>query len=567
MENKGIIKNLQLYKVQDLFGDKEEDRYYTIKDNGAYRFCFECEEKREETQKFTFFADFLFQTYNDIKVLYIEVASSNYEFDIDSKTNCLEIIKHTIRKQIEDFDNRDCLFDKQSLYYATQVYPLIHETENLFREYVNDVFVKTFGPNWWDGYVARGIREKCKEKIKDTRSNVTAYIDINPNLLSLEFMQLKELAETKLYKWTPKFDKRIEDRLNNQSEADLLNLLHEQTSVKFDLWELYFGKFLPPDFLTMYSRLEKKRNHIAHNKLLDWESYIKTIEICNYIKQSLATAYSKYLCSKPSEEEEQKIEEFNMFVAYQERECEKEVATSETGVKVCSVEEILAIFNEALYNLYDAISDYFSDRNDLDFSNFFEISNADSESQVFSIYYRIDGRKIEIKANVEIVETAGTTSVINITVLDEETTMVTKITFVNGEYEYSFDQGCYLPLVSDELNVEEVKASIDSINSFIENQFINLKEEAALQEHLAVMGKAESIIESDIYCCECDEPYICINSDIAPIGTCLNCGAKNVVIYCYNCGEPVEAVSKEDYSDEDKNEFCNYCKSKMYDDD
>lgn len=565
LETLGVIKNLRTYRNPDVFHGVESTNYTLVK-NGAQSFCFDCEERRDVLVSFTFYVNILVQTHASTKVLYVEISSPDYKFDIGAKTNCLEIIKHRIRNEISDFKTRYCLFDKQSQFYATSLYPLIHETENLFREYINDVFIKVFGPDWWNSYVVRTIKEKCEDRIKDTRDNTSSYKDIQPYLLSLEFMQLKTLAETKLCKWVPKYDKRIEDRLNKHSNEDIVPLLLEQTIVEFDLWSSYFGQYLPNDFLLKYTLLEKRRNQIAHNKLLDIDGYTKTKELCEQICKTLKQAYDNFKLALPSNEEKQQILEIGELIRLQEKEYEKLIAESETGVSVHNSENIVSQFRDTLQKLYETIIEDLFDRNDINFSELIDISDGVDYQEIFSIAYKIDSRIITIHANVEVVDSQGAISTLNIKAEESAATLTTQITFCNGEYEYSFEQGCYLPISQDEINKGEFDMAIYSLESFIEKRFHNLRSVADSFAHLSAMGKAESVVE-DVECCECSEPYICIEEALAPAGVCLNCGARNKIIYCYFCGAPIESICASDYDEDCDEEVCEECKERFYDED
>ena len=114
----------------------------------------------------------------------------------------------------------------------------------------------------------------------------------------------------------------------------------------------------------------------------------------------------------------------------------------------------------------------------------------------------------------------------------------------------------------DDMSVEETKKNICD---FIEDKFPNLREEADIQNHLDAMGKSSSITEKDVFCWDCGEEYICINDEYAPFGTCLNCGARNHIIYCTYCQCPVEAVDIEEKDEEQH--YCPYCYDKLFRDD
>jgi hypothetical protein len=88
-------------------------------------------------------------------------------------------------------------------------------------------------------------------------------------------------------------------------------------------------------------------------------------------------------------------------------------------------------------------------------------------------------------------------------------------------------------------------------------QLENLREIADDYKLLEARCKDSSIVQLDALCCECQEEYICINNDYAPIGLCLSCGAENYICYCNHCEFPVE-VSDCDF-EKGTHQLCEGC--------
>lgn len=160
----------------------------------------------------------------------------------------------------------------------------------------------------------------------------------------------------------------------------------------------------------------------------------------------------------------------------------------------------------------------------------------------------------------------GETSELIIDATINEQTENFAIHFTNGEYSFNSYQSCYMPETLDSLDLDELEQAKIQICEFIEKHFKNLKEEADIRSHLAAMGDTSPIVESDVSCCDCDEEYICIDEEIAPIGTCLNCGASNTIIYCTHCNCPIEAIPQEHFDDE-QIYYCDYCSEKLFGED
>ncbi len=57
-------------------------------------------------------------------------------------------------------------------------------------------------------------------------------------------------------------------------------------------------------------------------------------------------------------------------------------------------------------------------------------------------------------------------------------------------------------------------------------------------------------IADSAYCYECGEKAICINEDILPLGTCMNCGYVNEMHKCEECGSWFNSDENGMYEDD-----------------
>ena len=84
------------------------------------------------------------------------------------------------------------------------------------------------------------------------------------------------------------------------------------------------------------------------------------------------------------------------------------------------------------------------------------------------------------------------------------------------------------------INLEAAKEAakqirLRNLSGIILIDFINME----LPSYLEQVNPKD--IGQDLICCECGTESICINEDILPIGTCLNCGYLNEVRECDRC--------------------------------
>lgn len=569
LEAAGIIKDIVEHECDSPFDYENQIVRYIVENLCTYTYTFYCNEIRSgEIHTFKFDVKFTLETHNLVELLYVDICSNNYSFTTKSESNCLEILKHQLRKHLKGWENRYCLLDKQSAYYATELYPKIYETENFFRYYVNDVFVKVFGYNWWNEAVANSIKKSREQRIVDTREYSGKYRDIQPYLMSLEWNDLMELANTKTVKWIPQFDVEIEKALNKLSNVDVAALLKQQCTPHLDIWSMCFDKHFSDDFSEKYHLLEKRRNQIAHNKLLAYESYKEILLLCEDVMKGLSDAHRKFCAEFISEEEQEAIEEYKMDLAEQEaleREALDSIAEGESGVKVYSRDEIGDLYKEVMANLYNDIVIGLNDRADIEINEYHDVETDGDKQLYLSLTYKIKNITINIFVSADIDDSPGQSSRLNISFELDDIQEECGIGFINGEYSFNYEQANYMPETQDELDESGIESVKEILFDFIELYFPNLSEEADLQNHLEAMGKDSSITEKDVYCCECGEEYICINAEYAPIGMCLNCGTMNHIIYCTYCSCPVEAVDVGEQDDEQH--YCNHCAEKLFGED
>ncbi|WP_310605288.1 hypothetical protein [Anaerosporobacter sp.] len=567
--SEGIIENLQTYECESPFAEGSDIITYQHENLETYVYSFSCKEIRKNVpMTINFTVKFTYETYNKAEILYVEICSDNYTFSTESDSNCLEVLKHKLRGEIKEWNNRYCLVDKQSAFYASNLYPRIYEIENLFRYYVNDVFTKIFGANWWNENIAANIKKNRKSRIEDTREYAGQYKDIQPYLMSLELNDLMEIAKTKTLKWTPTYDEKVEEVLNHYSNEDLVSLLRSQCQPQIDIWNMCFGKHLSVDFLDTYRLFEKRRNQIAHNKLLDSESFMNIFTLCEKVLIELTTAYTKFCGEFISEEEQEMIEEYKADLAEQEameQAAWDAIAESESGVKVHSREQIIDVFNEALYEIYSELIEIFGERQDIDFDDYIDLKNVDTNQQIFRVTYMIADKTINVFVTLDINDSEGHSSELTIICELDGAIAESVIGFTNGEYSFNYEQTNYMPETQDELDEFSAEKTKKVLCNFIEENLPNLREKADIQNHLDAMGKSSAITERDVFCCECGEEYICTDDDYAPVGTCLNCGAKNYIIYCTYCQCPIEAVDIDEKDEEQC--YCSACNNKLFGED
>ena len=538
--------------------DEDTDLYYDCSPIGD-EYYVDCSERQDEDiVVFPFVISYSIETYSKVQILIVEILSDSYDVKNLSKQSCLECLKHEIRKSVGHFSNKYCLYDKQSQHYSELLYPLVYRVENSFRFYINEVFLKTFGSDWLERAVEKSLIDNRKNRIENTQRLSGKNADLHPFLLSLEVNDLIKLAQTKLRKWNPVFDQRIEDVINKKSRADLTTLLYSQCDIKIDIWDRFFAPFLGEDFLDDFHLFEKYRNQIAHNKLIEFDVFYRINELCNKLIEEVSTAYVKYSSFTISEEEQELINDIKSDLEIQEineEESLRRIAEEESGVTVYNQHEIHDILLEICNDIKSTVEDLYWDRDDI---NIGEIVEKSSVQYKWEIIYSINSIILSIDFEFEIDNTPGAQSNIVVQIRINDDTETFHISFSNGEYEFDQFQSCYLPLTEDGFSEPEVCSVKNYVCDKINMAFPNLKELADSKSYLESVGKDTSIVYPDVFCENCGEEYLCCDERVAEKGICLNCGTKNYIAFCSRCGLPIEAYENE--KSFDTSSLCDKCK-------
>ena len=109
-----------------------------------------------------------------------------------------------------------------------------------------------------------------------------------------------------------------------------------------------------------------------------------------------------------------------------------------------------------------------------------------------------------------------------------------------------------MPVTADEMQWPD--DVVDEGASYIDDVLKNLRREVDGNRYYRVKNGEMSPC-AELPCEECGQGYICIDEKFAPIGTCLNCGAKNEIVKCDSCGEYFEGA--------DDDFLCENCQEKI----
>ncbi len=491
---------------------------------------------------------FVYGTYNDSMQLEVSIYSDTYTPNVDAAY--LEKLKLKIKKCLSvGWDKIIWLVDKDSECLSICLYPRIYKIENLMREVINEVMVKQYGTSWWETFAPESIKNKHSKRLKEYKTKVQSFRDVDDRLMAIDVDDLGVLVKFQRFKWNPVFNEKISALLNgvqNYSEGIIREELIKQRVVETDLWGEQFSKYLPNDFNERYAVFAKDRNHIMHNKLLDRAAFKSIKEVIEGIENDLLLAIQRIQREILSNEEKAEIEKQKAIERQMLEELDHECRENDANVSIRDNDEIEELFQDCITQLLTGIEENLRFRSDLEISIEYKI-NAYS-GDLFVVKSRVDETCLEFSYDMDIIDSEGADSRLKVYCAAGE--FETYIGYQNGEVEYDSDSGLYMPIVEDE--IDDVDPIIEEIVNFIDAKVQNYMDDAG----------PEDVLEY-LYCSECGTDSICINEDILPIGTCLNCGYVNEVHECDRCH--LWFNSDEEGTVIDDIAFCQNCLDKMED--
>ena len=537
----GLIKSLNIQPDAAAFGvggiiELDED-------GNVFQLNFN---SKEEQKSNIWSIYFVYGTYSNLKQLEIAIYSDTYIPEVDE--GYLEKLKLKIKKCISrDWDKIIWLVDKDSECLSIYLYPQIYKVENLMREVINEIMVKQYGMSWWETFVPESIKEKYSKRLKEYKLKVPSFRDVDDRLMAIDIDDLGVIIKLQRYKWNPVFSERISKQLNGvqkYSEGVIQDELYKQRVVETDLWDEQFSKYLPEDFNDRYALFAKDRNHIMHNKVIDRVAFRTMRELIEQLECDITKAIKKVQNEILSNEEKMEIEKQKEIERRMLEELDHECRENDANVSIRDSGEIEELFQDSIAQFLTGIEEKLRFRNDLDISIEYEVNAYNGK--LFVVQSRVDEKCLDFFFDMNIIDSEGADSTLKVYCTTED--FKTYIEYRNGAVEYDSDSGLYMPITEDE--IDDVDSIIDETVDFIDTEIQNYMENA----------NPEDIIEY-LYCCECGTDAICINENVLPVGTCMNCGFVNEVHECNRCNSWFN--SDEDGRIIDDVAFCQNCLDEM----
>lgn len=472
-----------------------------------------------------------YSSYEKNYELMVSIQSENYI--ISTENEYLERLKRIVKNFIKIKHKKIFwLYDSESEFLATDLYPKVFTVENLARKFITLVMNRKFGIHWWK-LVSLKIQEKHKSRFGGYKAIIDNFKDVDERLMSIDTGDLHDILSNKVMKWESSEENIMELTQPNLHSENLAKILQRQQVVYSDWWQTIFSPLLPESFLSEFKDFELNRNHIAHNKLIDKAAYKSILHSIDVVQKALDCGLEKMSLELKSKEV-LKEEEFELLQEVLMSERNLELKEIESGVIIRNSNQILALFNDELSRLYESIEESFRFSEYLNFSDYTELENCNSNSVVFEIQNKIDGYVISFEANTDINDSEGSQSFLYLEYKKDGSPSLEEIGRVSynyGEVEFNEFQGNYMPIQMDGISEHEMSRLGEKIVDIINSEFTDYKEIAESSKYSIIKdGGPDPIL--DLPCQECGEEWICVDETITDFGRCLNCGEINEVTEC-----------------------------------
>lgn len=369
--------------------------------------------------------------------------------------------------------------DSQSLELSKEVYSDIYMAENELRAFISRIMIEHFGIEWHDRPEFYKLKASIEENGVIIKRNVPNFNNIDINLYTVTLEKLMDTVKADIYsdvmQDSPEMQKLIKERIFSTTQLDrmqsTLEFLKNRYVKKYNIWERFFKPLIADQIKweELLSSFIANRNHVAHNKLLDYASketmLSDTRELRKFIQEAVIK-FDEVNCSEEVEETLQAIEDQREY----EREARMEIIESESGVKIRDKGEILKLFQDTVEEIYtDAVNKVYFDEG-VEIAGDCNLQDVLEEQLLFTITGKRN-EKLEIYGIVDIDDSEGATSVMEIRVYDTDENMVNEnVAYINGEAEYNPEQTSYMSVVMDLYDDNCTEIIKSTIEEFLRKQ-------------------------------------------------------------------------------------------------
>ncbi|SHJ81791.1 hypothetical protein SAMN02745751_03448 [Dethiosulfatibacter aminovorans DSM 17477] len=480
---------------------------------------------------------FTLDSLNDSHYMEVELESNpNANYDL-----VLEKLKLEIKKNmLKDWVNCIWIRDEQSEDLAAQLYRKMHIVENLFRELINKVLNRELGTDWLAMEEFQKINNEYKARTVDFKRSVKSFSNIDDSLISINTDSLVKIMKTVIYEDEIDLNHDVQKNLKLkarilESNDKFFESIKKLWKVRIDLWNDVFAKMLDENFNIGITDFIKNRNHIAHNKLVDYNSFKKIKDNIDSMETVFVNAIEKVNQHYMSNEAIMTIEAEEVH-RLQEEHYLLNLKMSEAGVNILDYNSIYQKFACSVQEIYVGINDEFYFSEWINISSLSMTENTGDEQAVFSISNHVNEEDtIVVYVSYNIDDCEGVSSELEIKVKNGEV-VINKIVveYKNGSVIFDEDAGYYLSENEDEYNDSEIDEFVNELSSYVEDEMNSIKKEVD-SLHACIPSEELGSTVAESVCYSCGKEYISVNEEIYPYGKCINCGEENSIKECIRC--------------------------------
>ena len=392
----------------------------------------------------------------------------------------LEKLKINIKNAlIRDWYKCVWIKDNQSLELSREVYSDIYMAESELRAFISRIMIEHFGIDWHDRPEFYKLKASIEENAVIIKRNVPNFNNIDVNLYTVTLEKLMDTVMADIYsdamQDSSEMQKLIKERIFSTTQLDkmksALDFLKNRYVKKYNIWERFFKPLIvdPVRWEELLTSFIANRNHVAHNKLLDYMSKETMLSDTREFRRFIREAVIKFDEENCSEEVEETLQAIADQREY-EQEARMEIIESESGVKIREKKEILKLFQDTVDEIYtDAVNKVYFDEG-IEVLGECQLQDSVDEQLLFSITGK-SSKKLEIYGVIDIDASEGTASAMQIRVYSADENIVNgDIGYMNGEAEYSPEQTSYMPVVMDSYDDSNAEIIKNAVDEFLERE-------------------------------------------------------------------------------------------------
>ena len=296
-----------------------------------------------------------------VKIGYLEnYSTGKYDKFLEKLKICIK------NKLIRDWYNCVWMKDTQSLELSREVYSDIYMAENELRAFVSRVMIEHFGIEWYDRPEFYKLKASIQENEVKVKRNVPNFNNIDVSLYTVTLEKLMDTVQADIYSDSmqdaEEIQREIKEKIFSTTQLDkmqgTLDFLRNRYVKKYNIWEKYFKPLISDDVRwdKLRTTFIDNRNHVAHNKLLDYSSKETMIRDTDEFRKMIKEADIKFDTENCSEEIEETLQAIAEQQEY-EREAQLEIVESEAGVMIRDRNKIMKLFQDTIDDIYTMAED------------------------------------------------------------------------------------------------------------------------------------------------------------------------------------------------------------------